>query len=214
MPIELEQAYTLSFTAASLRPELARIVAEAFIACCDWDQTKQNVLADNALQSRSPASAIRMERELRQRLQTLTLQQIEILATAPLDSRVAIAWLSVLKHSTFVFDFSAEVLRGKIEDQDPVMRPSDYENFVTAQAGAHPKLVRLASTTKEKIRRVMKTMLREAGILDDTDGMLTLHRPVLPPDVLTAILSDNRKWLAGFLVPEAEIFGMRGQQHA
>jgi hypothetical protein len=210
MPIEREQTYTLSFTAASLRPELARIVAETFIACRDWDQAKRKVLEDNALQARSPASAIRMEREFRQRLQMLTMKQIEILATAPLDGRRAIAWLSVLKHSIFVFNFAAEVLRGKIEDMDPVIRPSDYENFVAAQMGAHPEVARLSTNTKEKIRRVTKTMLREAGILGDRNGPLTLRRPILPPDVVTAIVSDNRKWLAGFLVPDAEILGLRG----
>jgi len=184
MSAEPKHTYTLGFTAASLRPELARIVAERFVACRDWSQAKQGVLADNALQARSPASAIRMEREFRQRLQTLTTQQIEILATAPLDSRCAIAWLSVLKHSVFVFDFSAEVLRGKIKDLDPVLRPSDYENFVATQMGDHPELAMLTVTTKEKIRRVMKTMLREVGILGDRSGLLTLSRPVLPPDVM------------------------------
>jgi hypothetical protein len=205
-----EQDYRLGFTAVSLRPELARIIAEAFIACRDWDLAKQRVLADNALQARSPASAIRMEREFRQRAQSLTLPQIEILASAPLDSRRSMAWLSVLKHCTFLFDFAAQVLRGKIADLDPVIRPSDYENFVAAQAGDHPQLASLSASTREKIRRVTKTILREAGILDDTGAVLALQRPVLPPDVLKAILCDDRKWLAGFLVPDAEILELRG----
>lgn len=207
---DLQEKYKMSFTAASLRPELARIVAERYVACRDWKQTTQAILADNALQFRSPSSAIRMEREFRQRLQTLTTRQIEILSIASLDDCRSIAWLSVLKHSAFVFDFAADVVRGKIEERDPVMRPSDYENFVTLQAGIHPELSRLSVNTQEKIRRVMKTMLREAGILDDTDGIQTLQRPVLSPDVADAIRSDNPKWLAGFLVPDPEI--MKGRE--
>jgi len=207
---DLQEKYNMSFTAASLRPELARIVAERYVACRDWALTKQSILADNALQSRSPASAIRMEQEFRHRLQTLTTRQIEILSIASLDDCRSIAWLSVLKYSVFVFDFAADVVRGKIEDKDPVMRPSDYENFVTRLADLHPELLRLSVNTQVKVRRVMKTMLREAGILDDTDGIQRLQRPVLSPDVAGAIRSDNPKWLAGFLVPDPEI--MKGHE--
>lgn len=201
--------YHLGFTAASLRPELARIIAEAFLACGGWGQARQRVLRENALQARSPASAIRMERELRQRLETLSLRQIEILAGAPADSRRAIAWLAALKHSAFVFDFSAEVLRGKVETLDPVLRPSDYENYFAAQALAHPELGELKTSTRSKIRRVLMTMLCEAGILGEGIRDFTLRRPVVPPDVLAAILADNPRWLAGFLVPDREIAALK-----
>lgn len=212
MPFEsgAHQPYSMSFTAASLRPELARILAEVFLSCGDWDETKKKVLADNALQARSPASGIRMEREIRQRLQTLSRSQIEILANAPADSRSAIAWLSVLKHEPFVFVFAAEVLRGKIEALDPVLRPSDYEQFVAGQATDHPELSRLTPTTKAKIRQVTIRMLREVGILGDDAKDFTLRRPVIPADVLAALVQDDPWWLAGFLVPDHEIATLRG----
>jgi hypothetical protein len=68
--------YHLSFTAASLRPELARIVAEYYLELGNWDLSKERILSSNALQCRSASSAIRLERELRQRLETLTVDQI------------------------------------------------------------------------------------------------------------------------------------------
>ena len=77
MPKDRAHDYNLGFTAASLRPELARIIAEAYLAGGgDWEVAKTRVLSSNALQSRSASSAVRMERELRQRLATLTLRQI------------------------------------------------------------------------------------------------------------------------------------------
>ncbi len=103
--------YNLGFTAASLRPELARIIAEHYLAACDWSEAKRRVLAANALQCRSAASAIRLERELRQRLQTLNHEQIELLAHGTAEDRAAIAWLAACKHTPFVFDFATEVLR-------------------------------------------------------------------------------------------------------
>jgi len=196
-------------TAASLRPELVRIIAEIFLVCEDWGETKQRVLSGNALQARTPSTGSRMERELRPRLQTLSRGQIEILAYAPADSCRAIAWLSVLKHSAFVFAFSAEILRDKIETLDPILRPSDYENFAVAQAATHPELGNLTASTKGKIRRVVMAMLREAGILSEAGKGFALQRPVIPADALSAILEDNRRWLAGFLVPDDEIATLR-----
>jgi len=197
--------YSLTFTAASLRPELARIVAEIYLACGDWNQTREKVISNNALQTRSQSSAARMEIEFRHRLQTLTPRQIEILATAPADGRLSIAWLSVLKRSAFIFDFAEDVLRSKLENHDAVLRHSDYENFFNTKCVLHPELVALQPATQAKIHSGLKTMLREVGIMGQSIKDNSLRRPLIPPDVQAAILADNRRWLTGFLVPDKEI---------
>lgn len=206
----MTESYSMSFTAASLRPELARIIAEIYLSCGKWEETRRQVLAENALQARSPASGVRMEREIRQRLETLTPAQIEVLAKAPADGRSAIAWLSVLKRERFIFEFASGILREKLDALDPVLRPSDYERFLVQVGPGHPELERLTPATKAKIRQVTIRMLREVGILDDDAKDLTVHRPLIPPDVLAAVLQDNPKWLAGFLVPDREIATMEG----
>jgi len=203
--LRAQKPYSLTFTAASLRPELARIVAEIYLENGDWNKTRKKVISDNALQARSPSSAARMEIEFRHRLQTLSPRQIEILATAPADSRLSIAWLSVLKHSAFVFDFTEEVLRSKLENHDAVLRHSDYENFFNTKSVLHPELVALQPATQSKIHSGLKTMFREVGIMGQSLKDNSLHRPLLPPEVLAAIVADNRRWLAGFLVPDNEI---------
>ncbi len=137
-------------------------------------------------------------------MQKLTHRQLEILADAPSDARQAIAWLAALKHAPILFAFAVDVLRAKMEHFDTVLRPSDYEDFWDAQVTHHPELTRLSSSTRVKIRTVLMNMLREAGIMEMDDG-LSFGRPVLPPDVLEAILSDDSKWLAGFLVPDDEV---------
>ena len=96
--------YNLSFTAASLRPELSRVVAETFIELRDWALVKDRILTSNSLQCRTLAGAERQERELRRRLMGLTKPQIGLLASATADDRAAIAWLAALKHIRFAFE--------------------------------------------------------------------------------------------------------------
>lgn len=210
MHFENIQPYSLSFTAASLRPELARVVAEAFLESRDWKTAKEAVLSSNLLQDRSTASSIRREMEFRHRIQTLTLAEIEILAKGSTESRTAMAWLSVLKRTAFIFDFVADILRGKAAELELIVRPSDYENFVAAQSTIHPELAKLTGTTSRKIRQVTKTMLVEAGLVKMKNGQPLLTRPVVPAEVAAVILDDQPKWLAGFLVPDSEIKAMRG----
>jgi hypothetical protein len=197
--------YNLGFTAASLRPELARIVAAQYLTTESWDEAKRRVLEANALQSRTASSAIRMEREFRQRLTTLSHDQLTLLAEATAEDAAAMAWLAAIKHTTFLFEFASELLRDKLAAHDPVLRHSDYEGYVEAKTAIHPQLAQLTDASKSKLRRVLVRMLAEAGILTPGSALGTIHRPVLSPDVVRAITQDDPRWLAGFLVPETEI---------
>jgi hypothetical protein len=200
-------SYHLGFTAASLRPELSRILAECYLDLGDWDLASARILSQNLLQSRSAASAVRMERELRQRLLALTKGQIEILARATVPDRASIAWLAATKTIQFVSEFASEVLRDKMSAHDTILRPSDYENYVESKSGFHPELVGLRPSSKNKLRQVLLRMLVEAGLLySGPRGSLgTIQRPVISPTVTDAIAADDPRGLACFLVPDKEI---------
>jgi hypothetical protein len=115
------------------------------------------------------------------------------------------AWLAALKHIRFVFEFAAEVLREKLALHDPILRPSDYEAYVDTKSVFHPELALLSGTSKSKVRQVLLRMLREVGLLDSGSLWGAIQRPVLSPAALKVITVDSPHWLAGFLVPDAEI---------
>jgi hypothetical protein len=205
MPVESPTIYNLGFTAASLRPELARIIAENYLTERNWDVARRRVLSSNALQCRTSSSAVRLERELRQRLKTLTQRQILLLARGTAEDRAATAWLAVCKYIRLAFELAAEALREKLEAHDPVLRHSDYEDFVEQKGLSHPEFVKLTDTSKNKVRQVLLHMVAEAGLLRDGPALGTIQRPVVSPEVIQAVASDDPQWLAAFLVPDAEI---------
>ena len=205
MPSGAPHSYNLSFTAASLRPELARIVAECYLELGGWPLVRERILSENALQCRSSGSAVRLERELRQRLQTLTQGQLELLAQANAEDRAAVAWLAACKHIPFAFEFAAEVLREKLAAHDPVLRHSDYEAYVENKGLSHVELAQLTPSSKNKIRQVLVRMLTEAGLLEKGTSLGTIQRPALSSAVEQVVISDSPAWLAAFLVPTAEI---------
>jgi len=117
---------------------------------------------------------------------------------------MALAWLAVIKTTPLIMAFVAGVLRSKLDAADRILRHSDYENFYSSQAIEHPELNKRTPQTKAKVRSVILSMLKEVGILSSTQDP-EIHRPVIPPDVYDSILADNKRWLAGFLVPDTEI---------
>jgi hypothetical protein len=203
--VSSEHPVSLSFTAASLRPELIRVIAEAYVQTGSWESAKAQVLASNALQARSPSSAKRMERELRQRLMRLTPAEIHLAAHGIVEERTAIAWLAALKASSYIHAFASEVLRGKLSSLDPVLRASDYEAFFENQSAIHPEILSLTASSRVKMRSVLLKMLRDVGIGHRAGRELLIHQPIVPPSVRAAVLADSPHWLAGFLVSDEEI---------
>jgi len=206
-PLTISSAspYGFSFTAASLRPELLLVVAERFIQTGSWEKTKEIVLAANELQCRTATSAQRMEREIRPRLQTLTHHQLEMLVRSGADTRISLAWLAAVKHSSFLFDFAADAVRSKFDRHDYILRESDYRRFIEEKTPSHPELLKITESTSGKVRRVLFAMLREVGILAKGEEIGSLQRPAIPHEVELSIREENRSWLAAYLVPDSEI---------
>lgn len=146
-----------------------------------------------------------MEREFRQRLQLLDDRQLDVLTGGTAEERASICWLAVLKKSSFVLEFASDVLRGKLENLDPVIRPSDYEDFIASRAHGHPELASLTEVSKKKIEQVLYRMLLECGIMTVQGSERRIVRPVLPSRVTSCITDENPALLAGFLIPENEI---------
>jgi hypothetical protein len=201
--------YRLSFTSVSLRPDLARIAADAYLACGTWAGARQQVLADNAFQSRTKTSLQRMEREIRARLECLTKDQIVLLAEGTSEERAAMAWLAATKYAALVREFAADVLRSKLADFDSVLRPSDYSNFIAARLPSHPELSELSESSGRKVRNVLLLMLMEAGMIREENGERRITRPMQTQRVIDSIVADDAQFLDGLLWTDKEITAIR-----
>jgi hypothetical protein len=197
--------YCLSFTAAGLRPELAAVIAAIHLEeHGDWVRTKAAVLERNALQARSASSGKRLESELRQRLQGLTMPQLQLLARGTSEERSAMAWLAVLKRIHIAADLTRDVLLEKLSSLDPVLRRSDMAAFYEERERDHPELAALAPSSQQKVRSALLQMLRDAGLLAGKAGkggtLGTVQRPLLSPQLQELVASDDPALLVGFLV--------------
>ena len=204
-------SYNFSFIGAYLRPELARIEAEVFLSIQKWDEVKKHIISNNSFQSNTRGSLIRMESEIRNRLKCLTEKEIYLLAKSSGAELRAMSWLSVIKNSFFIREFTVEILRGKLSDMDTELRLSDFKNFVSSKAPMHPELESLKESSMKKIRSILYGMLTEAGLILKDGKSLKIAKPVIPIQALEVILNDDPYLLAGFLWSEREIMEVKNK---
>lgn len=166
------QKYKLSFTAASLSISESVNIAEAYLKCGDWNETKRIIKENNLLQSRTNSRTNRVAHEIIQRLQTLTDAQIELLKAGSLTERKYLLWFAVCKTYGFIREFAVEVLRDKFLCRSMTVTDLDYNAFFNRKADWSDDLQRVTPSTRQKIRQVTLHMMREADLLTDDNMIL------------------------------------------
>jgi len=165
-------SYKLSFTSASLFIADSIKIASIYLESNDWDAVKSQIEDHNILQYETMSSGVRISRELRQRLQMLTKEQLELLVDGSHTEQRQLLWLAVCKCYAFIQEFAVEVLREKFLTMDLNLSTFDYDAFFNRKADWHEELDQLTDSTRDKLKQVLFRMLREAELISDKGAIL------------------------------------------
>ena len=161
------EKYLLSFTAASLSYSESIKIAEVYLGCKDWNETKIIIEENNLLQSRTGSRTVRTYIELAQRLKLLSIEQMELLVEGNIQEQRYLLWFTVCNRYKFIQEFATEVIHEKFMSMDYELTELDYDAFFNRKADWHEELDLIANSTKNKLKEVVFRMLREAGITTD-----------------------------------------------
>ena len=161
------EKYLLSFTAASLSYSESIKIAEVYLGCKDWDETKRIIEENNLLQSRTGSRTVRTYWELAQRLKLLSIEQMELLVEGNIQEQKYLLWFTVCNRYKFIREFATEVIHEKFMSMDFKLTELDYDAFFNRKADWHEELDSITNSTKNKLKQVVFRMLREAGITTD-----------------------------------------------
>jgi len=196
--------YLLSFTAASLSAYETQILAIEYLKSQDWDDVKKKVVEDDILQKGTISTRKREFVELKKRLQTLTQKQLAFYEEATSSDIKNLTMLSCFKLYKFIYDFSIEVLRGKLLLFDYSLLNSDFERFYDSKTIAYENLNTISHTTKYKLKQVMFKIFEQAGFLDSVKNKNIL-KPYLSEELIKLIVEDDPIYLKSFLYNDYEI---------
>ncbi len=181
------QKYKLSFTAASLSLSDSIKIADVYLKCRDWNQTRRLIKENNLLQSRTLSRTSRVAHEIVQRLKTLSNEQLELLVEGSPTEQKYLLWLAVCKTYEFIKEFAIEVLREKYLSGSLTLTNLDYDAFFNRKADWSDELEQITESTRKKIKQVMLLTIRQAGLLSEDGAIL---RAILSKRLSEALKSD------------------------
>lgn len=192
--------YRFSFTAASsLLTSFVRMAALAIENDFSLDR-----LTNDQIGKEKESTNVRQFRELKHRLETLTREEVDMLANGSLVDQKHVTLLAICKTYRFISDFIVEVIRDKVLVYDFEIRESDYNSFINRKSFDHPELEGLTESSQTKIKTVLFRMLAETGLIDSAKSRMI--QPMLLSDELQKmIVNDDPELLKIFLKPDREI---------
>lgn len=200
----MPKKYVLSFTAASLMTYEAQQIVELYLEEMNWKKVETEVVNNNLLQKGTVATRKREFVEVKKRLQTLTLAQINFFHDATSSDTRFLVFLSCLKLYQFMFDFASEVVRNKLLLFDYQILNSDYESFYESKALSYDNLNTVSESTQSKLKQVLFKILEQAELIDSVKNK-NIQKPYLSEALIKLIVEDDPKYLSGFLYSDNEI---------
>lgn len=193
--------YKISFTTGGLFYHEATKTVELYFQLKDWSLVKAQIHNENMLKTRTLSSLKRTARELVQRLEVLTDDQLAILADGSRQEQNHILWLAVCKQYRFVHEFAVEVVREKFLRLDLEISYRDFDIFFNTKAEWNEGLDQIKESTRKKLRQVLFRILTEAEIISSN---LMIQPVMISPRVARAICDDDASYLAVFPISEPD----------
>ena len=169
----------------ALKVPESRIVARLLLDGVDQRGWKDAIVNENVLQARSPATAIRLARLIRQRLESMDAGPVESSCCG--DGTFTVATHAVLaaavKHSTLLGDFLDLVVRERFRLFNPTLTRAGWEDYLNDCRGRDPDMPLWTEITRRRLKSSVFQTLAQAGYLADTRSLnlqpVHIARPVI-----------------------------------
>ncbi len=176
--------YNAEISAGSLMLPESRPVARLLLTHPTKEQWFEALKLDNILQKKTPATARRQARLIRNRLDTLEDEAWSLIADGSQEVATQLLFAAATKHSRILADFLRDVYAGHLRRLEQNISPAkDWEAFLAECVQRDPEVANFSVTTKAKMLQVVLRVLAEGKYVDSTKT-LRLSPPHLHPDVV------------------------------
>lgn len=176
--------YNAEISAGSLMLPESRRIATLLLTHPTREQWFEALKLDNVLQKKSPATARRQARLIRNRLDTLEEEAWSLIAAGAQEVATQLLFAAAIKHSRILGDFLRDIYAGHLRRLETHLSPAkDWESFMADCLQRDPEIANFSDTTKAKMLQVVLRVLAEGKYVDSTKT-LRLTPPHLHPDVV------------------------------
>ncbi len=146
-------------------------------------QIKSLVLNENLFAAPTTMRANQIFNTVTGRIKSLDDSFIPLFLQRDLSTQKLFALVAAMAYDTLFFVFVYEVIREKIILGTCELSDSDVRVFFKDKQQQNEKVAGWTDATLIRLGRCYKTMLYEAGLIDKTNAVRKIFRPILDPDL-------------------------------
>lgn len=169
--------YKADITAGSLKVAESRIVAGLLLRKVNADGWEKAIIEDNVLQTRSEATAIRIGRLIRKRLELMNpdLWRLVRDGTGTVATHAVLA--AAVKHSPLLGDFIDLVVREQYRLFNTALSNRLWDEYLYDCRGRDPDMPIWNESTRKRLRSSVFQILAQAGYIENTRSkrLQTVH---------------------------------------
>ncbi len=186
--------YNAEISAGSLMFSESRKVAKLLLAGADDQDWHKAIYIDNVLQKKVPATARRMLRLIRNRLEPMSPELLEMVVRGTSETAMQALLVAAIRHSRLLGDFLNDVVKEKYRIFDKQLTVQDWKKFLYTCELRDSMVTQWTETTRAKLGQVIFRILAEARYLDSTRS-LKLTPITLTPEVRSYLLKHKEKYI-------------------
>ncbi len=186
--------YRADIAAGALKIAESRVIADLLLRGVNEAEWRRAVVADNVLKAKNPATAIRLARLIRQRLETMSPELWRMVRDGTVVVATHAALAAAVKHSFLLGDFLDLVVRDQYRRFGKVLAKKLWTDFLEDCRGRDPQMPQWRELTVRRLGSSVFQILAQAGYLKDTRSML-LQRAYISAEVITYLNRNNEDYV-------------------
>ena len=190
-----QQKYKMSFSTGGLFVNESVEVAKIHEPGEYWTETLERALSARTMSLPKHASNRRRLREITNRLETLSGDELDFLIYSDRQDQVAILWVAVCRAYRFIREFQSEVIRERFLSGKADLPLETFDRFFEEMAEWHEEISKISEATRLSLRKVLFRMLRESDIITRTHQ---IQSPLLSIKFTDYLASHNNEEVGFF----------------
>ena len=189
-----EVRYKADITAGALKLPESRLIADLLLRKVNAEGWKDAIVTKNVLQARSPATATRLTKLIRGRLETMGPDLWKLVRDGKGTVAAHAAFAAAVKHSPLLGDFLEGVVGEQYRVFGKALSNTLFADYLDGCRERDPDMPQWSETTLRRLRSSVFQMLAQAGYVENT-RTLRLQTVHVADQVLRCLTANKEEYV-------------------
>jgi Putative inner membrane protein (DUF1819) len=166
-----EMRYKADITAGALKLPESRLIADLLLRQVDAEGWKDAIVTNNILQARNPATASRLSKLIRGRLETTGPDLWRLVRDGKGTVAAHAAFAATVKKSPLLGDFLEIVVAEQYRLFSPALSKNLFADYLEGCRERDPEMPQWNESTLRRLRSSVFQMLAQAGYIENTRSL-------------------------------------------